>query len=58
MTQKLPKEIYYVEVNDYEAAWPVAFFYDKKKAEEHYNNYVLDKSKYEIAKRGVTAKIT
>ncbi len=58
MMHKLPTKIYYIQINDYEAAWPVAFFYDKKEAEEYCNNsIVLDKSRFELGKKVVEAKI-
>lgn len=54
---KLPNTIYYLEVNDYEATWPIAFFYDKKQAEELHSKYVLNKTRHEIGKRVVSVKI-
>lgn len=58
MMHKLPTKIYYIQIKDYEAAWPVAFFYSKKEAEDYCeNSVILDKSRFELGKKVVEAKI-
>lgn len=51
------KFVWYVEVNDHEAHWPIAFFDSKEKAEAKLNAYKLDEKNFEIGKRVVKAEV-
>lgn len=51
------KHVWYVEVSDYEASWPIAFFDSKEKADSKLNSYKLDDRNFEICKRVVRAEV-
>jgi len=49
--------VWYVEVNDYEASWPIAFFDSQEKAEAKLKAYKLDRNHFEIGARVVKAEV-